>query len=180
MDAREIFDSYFANIAEQGPTALADYTQNLLWTPRATLALVRVGLKVFPAGEAVAKGLASENEWGRSEYLCLDVTITDPKTWGPPVFIAETENSPLKSRVQYDAWKLTSVDARRRVLVAYWGKGTEFKTFEQLRAAVHEVCAGQPGKDILLIGGDYNARPTTIGEFRRAHETSIVGMHSVR
>jgi len=126
MDAREIFDSYFSFIAEQGATALADYTQNVLWTPRATIALAHVGLKVFPAGEAVAKGRASENEWGRSEYLCLDVTIADLKTWGPPVFVAEHENSPLRSRVQYHAWKLLSVDARRRVLVAYWGKGTEF------------------------------------------------------
>lgn len=178
MDAKEIFEAYFRFIAEQGPTVFADYLQNALWTPRATTALAHVGLKAFPAGEAAARGHAGRNQWGRCEYMGLDVAICDPKTWGAPLFIAEHENSVFKPQVQYCAWKLLSVEAKRRVLVAYWGDGTEFKTFDALTDAVKEVCGGQPGKDILLIGGKYGARPTSIDEFRAAHPTHIVGVHS--
>jgi hypothetical protein len=180
MDAREIFDAYFRFFAEQGPTAFADYVRSPLWTPRATTALVHVGLKAFPAGEPAAKGYAGQNQWNRSEYLCLDVAVVDPQTWGAPLFVAEHENSRFKAQVQYCAWKLLSVEAQRRVLVAYWGEGTEFKHFDALREAVKEVCAGQPSKDILLIGGNYAAKPTTIDEFRdtKVHDTAIVGVHA--
>jgi hypothetical protein len=177
MDAKEIFESYFRFVAEQGPTVFADYTQNALWTPRATSALAHVGLKAFPASEVTAKGHAGQNQWGRSEYLNLDVTIGDPKTWGPPAFIAEHENAPSKAQVQYDTWKLLVVEAQRRVLVGYWGDGTQFKNFDEMKAAVLEVCGGQPGKDVLVLGGKYNAKPTNIDEFRAAHETFIAGVH---
>jgi hypothetical protein len=177
LHSKDIFDDYFRAIEEQGPGALADYTQDALWTPRATLALVRVGLAVFPGGEVTAKGQSEANPWRRSEYCNLDVCIVDPNSWSAPVFTAEHENSPKRERLQYDAWKLLTVEARRRVLVGYWGKGTEFKNFAALREAVEEVCADHPRKDILLVGGDFNARPGSINEFRKAHETAVVGVH---
>lgn len=178
MDARDIFEAYFRFIAEQGPAIFADYTRNALWTPRATTALAHVGLAAFPSGDAAAKGHAGQNQWGRCEYMNLDVTICDPKTWSAPLFVAEHENSAFKAQVQYCAWKLLSVEAKRRVLVAYWGEGTEFKTFDSMTEALKEVCSGQPGKDILLIGGKFNAKPTNIEEFRAAHSTHIVGVHA--
>lgn len=177
MDARGIFDSYFNFFAEQETTVFADYTNAALWTLRATTALVHVGMKAFP-GEVTAKGHSKLNPWNRSEYMTLDVAITDPNTWASPLFIAEHENSPSKERVQYDAWKLVSVEAQRRILVAYFGRGTEFKNFEALNKAVREVCEGQPGKDILLIGGQADAVPTSVTAFREIHETMIVGVMS--
>jgi hypothetical protein len=92
------------------------------------------------------------------------------------MYIAEHENYANKSRVQYDAWKLLAVEAKRRILVSYFGKGTEFKNFDELTKAVREVCADQPGKDILLIGGQADLKPTTIDAFRSAHDTMIVGL----
>lgn len=80
---------------------------------------------MFP-GEVTAKGHSARNPWGRSEYLTLDVAITDPNSWTSPLFIAEHENNGSLARVQYDAWKLLSVESRRRILVAYFGRGTEF------------------------------------------------------
>jgi len=178
MDAKQVIDAYFQFIAEQGPTVFSDYTRDALWTPWATRALLQAGLKAFPEGEAAARGHAGNNQWGRSEYMNLDVAICDPKTWAAPLFVAEHENAAFKAKVQYCAWKLLSVESRRRVLVAYWGKGTEFKTFDALTEAVREVCEGQHGKDIILIGGDNAAKPTNKDEFRAAHATHIVGIHS--
>ena len=175
MDARGIFDAYFNFFAEQEKTVFADYSSATMWTPRATSALVHVGLKTFPTSEVTAKSHRL-NPWDRSEYLTLDVAITDPKSWASPLFIAEHENSPSKERIQYDAWKLLAVEARRRILVAYWGRGTDFKTFEALNKAVLEVCGSQPGKDILLIGGQADALPTDAVMFSNIHETAIVGV----
>jgi len=174
MDARGIFDSYFNFFAEQETTVFADYTNAALWTLRATTALVHVGLKTFP-GEVTAKEHRL-NPWNRSEYMTLDVAITDPNSWAPPLFIAEHENCANKERVQYDAWKLLSVESQRRILVTYWGRGTDFKNFETLNKAVREVCEGQLGKDILLIGGQADARPTNATAFREIHETAIIGL----
>lgn len=173
MDAREIFDAYFNFFAEQERTVFVDYANAALWTLRATTALVHVGLKAFP-GEVTAKGHSARNPWGRSEYLTLDVMIADPNSWASPLFVAEHENSPSVARLQYDAWKLLSVESRRRVLVAYFGRGTEFKDFAALSQAVRDVCEGQPGKDILLIGGQADALPTEASAFQKAHETTIV------
>ena len=175
MDARGIFDAYFNFFAEQEKTVFADYTNATLWTSRATTALVHVGLKAFPASEVTAKGHRL-NPWDRSEYLTLDVAITDPKSWAPPLFIAEHENSPRKDRVQHNAWKILSVEAHCRILVAYWGRGTELEDFKALTNAVREVCEGHPGKDILLIGGQAEAAPTTPKTFREVHQTAIVGL----
>jgi hypothetical protein len=177
LHASDIFEAYFRELAEQGPTVFADYKRDALWTPRATLALVRVGLAVFPDGEVTARGHATQNPWGRSEYCNIDVSIVDPGSWGSPVFTAEHENSPRRDRLQYDAWKLLTVESHRRVLIGYWGPGTEFANFAAMKQAVEEVCADHPRKDVLLIGGNYEARPTNINELRKVHETAIVGIH---
>ena len=180
MDAREIFDAYFNFFVEQERTAFLDYTNSTLWTRRATKALVHVGIKAFTSElkdripEVSAKEHA-DNPYGRSEYFTLDVSITDPNTWKSPLFIAEHENSGSLERVQYDAWKLLSVDAKHRVLVAYFGGTCRAKDFAALRQAVLEVCADHSGKDILLIGGQADARPDDAATFRSVHETAIVG-----
>jgi hypothetical protein len=177
LHANDIFEAYFREVAEQGRGAFANYTRDKQWTPHATLALVRVGLAVFPGGEPTAKGQSTQNSWGRSEYCNLDVCILDTNTWGAPVFTAEHENSPSFPRLQYDAWKLLTIESSRRVLVGYWGTGTDFANFAAMKKAVEEVCTDHPHKDVLLIGGDYAARPTSVDEFRAAHETAIVGNH---
>jgi len=176
MHANELFEAYFRSLAELGAIPHYSGYQYGLWTQLATAALVQVGLRAFPDGSKVAKN--HRDSYGRSEYLDLDVTVLDPTTWGTPLFVAEHENSMLRARVQYDAWKLLSVDARRRMLVAYFG-GKECPTFADLKAAVEEVCRDNPGKDILLVGGDYRAKPTNIDDLRKAHDTAIVGFHSL-
>jgi hypothetical protein len=47
----------------------------------------------------------NRDSYGRSEYLTLDVAITD-SNWGPPLFIAEHENAPWPEKIKYDAWKV--------------------------------------------------------------------------
>jgi hypothetical protein len=173
LHANELFEGYFRALAELGAISHYSGYQYGLWTKLATAALVQVGLRAFPEGTKVAKN--HRDSFGRSEYLALDVAILDPTTWGPPLFVAEHENSMLKARAQYDAWKLLSVDSRRRVLVAYFG-GKECPTFDALKDAVAEVCQDNPGKDILLIGGDNGAVPKTLDELRAAHQTAIVGV----
>jgi hypothetical protein len=174
MLANEVIDAYFRALAEGGP--ITDYIHSARWTLRATAALLHVGLQAFPEGERTAKN--HPDRFARSEHMTLDVMIADPATWGPPLFVAEHENAWSKNRVQYDAWKLLAVEARRRVLVAYYGKGTEFATFKALEAAVKDVCKDNVGKDIILIGGDCAATPTSVDELRKAHESAIVGVHT--
>ena len=170
----DLMESYFEYFTRQVPSILADYIQKGTWTPWATRALVEVGRGAFPGAEAAAKWHSGHNQFNRSEYLNLDVTIFDAKTWGSPVFIAEHENHPSKEQIQYDAWKLLSVEAECRMLVGYWGPGTDFATFEILRLAIAEVCLDHPHKQILLIAGRNDARPSTSVEFRRAHDIAIV------
>ena len=177
MNTREITDTYYAALEGQGEAIVADYVDDALWTPRATVALVKAGLAACPSGKPAARGHAHQNQWKRSEYLCLDVVIVDGD-WSAPGFIAEHENSPSRERIQYNAWKLLSVESRRRVLVAYWNGGKNgCATFEDLVKAVTEVTEAQPGKDILLIGGDYQAQPDSLAALRRAYRDSIVGTH---
>ena len=174
MSSRNIADEYFGFFAQQEPAVFADYANATLWTSRATTALVHVGLQVFP-GEVTARGHSSRNPWSRSEYMTLDVVIVDPNTWGSPQFTAEHENSSSRSRVQYDAWKLLSVESRCRVLVAYFGHGTEFADFAALSAAVREVCTDHPGKEVMVIGGQAHALPQNGIEFQKIHESELLG-----
>lgn len=174
MTPQEIFAAYF-NALEQ-PGSLNAYPQRALWTPVATTALVRVGLQAFPQGNKGAKNHC--DPYGRSEYLTLDVSITDPVTWGPPLFISEHEQFCGRAKVQYCAWKLLSVDAKQRVLVTYFGKGTDFATVGELEQAVREVCQDHPGKELLLIAADYDAHPASHRELVAIHHTRVIGVES--
>lgn len=97
--------------------------------------------------------------------------------WGPPLFVAEHENAPWPEKIKYDAWKLLVTEAKRRMLVGYFGAKTRIKSFEELRAAVEEVCQDNPGKDVLLVGAEWGAAPKTPAELKAIHRTAIVGVH---
>lgn len=173
MPAHEIVAAYL-DALQADPAWAATFCQsNALYTPLATAALVRAGFAEFPEAEHTAK--QHPNRWGRCEYLTLDVVLCDLESWASPLFIAEHENSPSKSRIQYNAWKLLSVDAKRRVLVAYWGADKELPDFEALRSAVAEVAEDNPRRDIVLIAADYNAMPASATELRAGHRSVIVG-----
>ncbi len=176
MNAREIFDCYLDELTLD-PSAWTSYTANALWTPTATRALVATGLRAYPEGEATAKG--HRDRYGRSEYLTLDACVCPP-SWGAPLFVAEHENAGRTDKVQYCAWKLLVTEARRRVLVAYFGAGTDLADFAALRAKVEEVAKDNPGhetsiKDILLIGGRWGASPSSNADLRGLHESAIIG-----
>jgi hypothetical protein len=171
MRANEIFDAYFSQLVYAG--RVAEYVRGPLWTHTVTTALTYVGLLAFPEGSKVPKSRG--DTYGRSDYIALDVMITDPNTWGPPLFVAEHEDAELPWKVEYCAWKLLAVDAQLRVLVAYFGKGTEFETFDDLRKTVEAVTNDNAGKGIIVIGGNYMATPSTLDELRKVHKSAIVG-----
>ena len=173
MNAQEIVAAYL-DALEASPSWAETYRRsNALYTPLATAALVKAGFAACPGTEHTAKG--HRNRWDRSEYLTLDVVLCDSETWASPLFVAEHENSPWKSKIQYDAWKLLAVDAQRRVLVAYWGADKSLPTFEKLREAVMEVAKDNPKRDLVLIAADYRAMPSDAKELRELHEYAIVG-----
>lgn len=172
--ASTIFSLYIDALVEDA-AALRDYPHSELWTHRATRALVQVGVRLFPNAEVTAKKHTHMNWAARSEYLTLDVMLCDQKsTWGPPVFVAEHENTPTIERIQYNAWKLLSVVARTRVLVAYFGPKSA-SSFEKIAAAAQEVCDDNPGRDVLLIGGLYDATPKSVRELRECHRFVELG-----
>jgi len=172
--AKEIFEAYLNSLCQGGEQACADYHYPKAWTHRATLALIAAGRVALSTAEAAAKG--HPDRYGQSEYLTLDVLLYNPETdLKPPLFIAEHENSPDPKRVQYAAWKLLIVESRWRMLVAYFGEDCGIKSFDNLEELVREVCKHNPGKDILLIGADYNVEPKTVKELRLIHKTAIIG-----
>lgn len=173
MTAHEIVTNYLDALQADSSWPETYRRSNSLYTPLATTALVKAGFAAFPVAEHTAK--AHRDRWNRSEYLTLDVVLCDPETWASPLFIAEHENSPWKSKIQYDAWKLLAVDAQRRVLVAYWGADKSLPTFEALREAVSEVAKSNPKRDIILIAADYKAMPADATELRALHQSAVVG-----
>ncbi|MDI7268838.1 MAG: hypothetical protein QME96_12675, partial [Myxococcota bacterium] len=140
---------------------------------RACLALVTAGRREFPAAEGATR--PRKDSSGRSEYLTMDVMLFDDATWGPPLFVAEHEQSGDAWQVRYSAWKLLVVEARRRVLVTYFGEGTGIRNVDQLRDLVREVCRENKKKDIIVIAAPCNAKPKTAEELRSMHESVIVG-----
>ncbi|MDI7268380.1 MAG: hypothetical protein QME96_10330 [Myxococcota bacterium] len=174
--ARDVVDAYLAALAAGGEAACRDYCLDpRAWTARACLALVDAGRREFPVAEGATR--PRKDTSGRSEYLTTDVMLWDEGSWGPPLFVAEHEQSGDAWQVQYSAWKLLVVEARRRVLVAYFGEGTGIRNLERLGDLVREVCRDNKGKDITIIAAPCNARPRTSEELRSMHESMIVGEH---
>ena len=177
ITARDYFTAYLDALVAGGEAACKDYQgPREVWTRRATLALSQAGQLVQVGAETAAKG--DPDRHGRSEYLALDVTVYDAGSWAPPLFVGEHENWVYEWRVQYAAWKLLSVEAKRRMLVAYYGERTEIPSFDRLTELVREVCRDNKGKDIFLVGGEYYAEPANVDDLRAAHNTEIVGVHS--
>ena len=177
MVANEIYERYLSALLETS-NVWEKWSDAQLWTAEATRALVLAGRAAFPSGTPNAKG-HRDDEYGRSEYLTLDVCVTD-QTWGPPLFIAEHENFPGRSKIEYCAWKLLAVRARRRVLVAYYDTTARSENYVRsmadLAAAVLKVCEASDGKDIIVIGADYNATPSSEDSLRKAHTMKVVGV----
>ena len=168
----------FLDALVKHPGAHAAYVSNPAWTPLATAALIDVGVACSTGSKvrAAARG-TKDPDHGRSEYLTLDVCVYDDSTWGPPLFIAEHENSRDIDKIKYCAWKLLVTEASRRVLIAYYSASVGMKG---LIAAVREVAAANPGaripRDILLIAAPWDARPANNEHLRAAFQSSIVGV----
>ena len=176
MQANEIVARWLEVIAETAD-AHAAYLSNARWTTIATGALIKVGLEAS-AGQklrAAARGFA-DPEYGRSEYLTLDVSIYDQATWGPPLFIAEHENAADLEKIQYCAWKLLTTQAKRRVLVAYYGRKY---TYEDLIEGVREVARANPGqtapRDLIVIAAPWGDRPRSNEVLTASFVSAIVG-----
>jgi len=137
---------------------------------------VQAGQECFPKAEFAAKG--HKDTSGVSEYFAIDVLGYGLGEWGRPLFAAEHENRSVQDRVhlQYAAWKLYSVDVQRRVLVSFYSPGTKVESFERMCELVREVASFQRGKDLILIGADYNATPATPDDVRALFDSQIIGV----
>jgi hypothetical protein len=164
----KLFDEYCRVLAEAAPALGADGSDPKLWTRVATTSLVRVAYFAFPKAKAAAKGFP--DQYDRQEYKGHDVTLWDAATWGPPLFVAEHDNSGQSARVQYDAWKLLTTESAERVLVAYYGDGTDMLTFEDLAGAVKRVASDNPGRRLLLIGAKYFGTDVDLASLRASHK----------
>ncbi len=181
MTANEIVAT-FLDALLKNDTAHAAYVSNRSWTALATAALIEAGMAASTGEKlrAAARG-TKDPDYKRSEYLTLDVCVYDNASWGPPLFIAEHENSSDVLKVQYCAWRLLCTQASRRVLVAYYAKTVGMKG---LVAAVHEVAAavaaatpgGEVPREVLVIAAPWEASPATNVELRALFETSTVGV----
>ncbi len=183
----DLFDAYFASIEVAGLQACRDWSDRSAWSVHARRALYAARAVIICA-HPILRGrdpniyvpmhlaVGTVNEWGRSGgHFGLEATLTDPgNVWSAPLFIAYHENVPSPDRVQYAAWKLHSVKATQRMMVAYFGRSAPIDTFERLEGLVREVCSAHAGQDILLIGGDLEAKVSVAADLRSAHRTAIV------
>ena len=172
ITAHEIVQAYLDALLANPDCATA-FQDSAVWTKLATTALVKAGREGFRIAEHTAK--EHPDRYGRSEYLTLDVVLCDPSTWGPPLFVAEHESWSTRTKVQYDAWKLYAVEARRRVLIAYWGLDKTLRTFDDLKTAVAEVSRDNAERDLLVIAADGRAVPKTATELRALHQSAVIG-----
>jgi len=122
---RELMHKYFAKVVD-APTKSTRAQSlwrgdqrwtNPAWTFEMTRALASAANDLLPDKRIAAKGVG--DSYGRHEYLTLDVTTYDDTSWKWPAIIVEHENSPSAEKLRYCAWKLLSVRADMRVLVAY-------------------------------------------------------------
>jgi hypothetical protein len=176
MDLARVTDAYFVELGKQGEAVVEDYNRDDLWTRRATTALSQVGLSLFPEHQLFTKApIAGAMRPVRGQHHAVDVLLAPKDGWGDPSFLAEHESSPRKARVQADAWRLFSIHAKVRVLIAYWGTNTEFATFADLRKAMYDVARDHFGKELLVIGGESGHQPRTLAALRAAHDFVAIG-----
>lgn len=122
------------------------------WTDRATRAIGRAfdgnGLAMV-----VHKGRPHE---GRSEYLGLDV-MGSRAEWGKPTMIAELENRTHPDWPAYALWKLLSVDAEARFLLAFFNGNARTRpaSAEELaKLLADQVAQHFPGRRAYLLLAD--------------------------
>jgi hypothetical protein len=175
MDLRSGVEAFREQMEKTADVA-ALYTGKLEpWTKVATGALISAGKTDFPEADFAAKGYHDGHE--RCEYFAVDVTGYVNSVWAPPVFVAEHENSPWRERLQYQTWKLLCIEARRRILVGYSGKGRKgyVGSFEEMVAAVREVAQAIPRRDVVLLGAPYGAEPKDGPAVSAPYEAQVVG-----
>jgi hypothetical protein len=148
-----------------GPPAWAYYRDPARrgWGPVVTKALVVAAHATFDETlDVAARGFPDRG--GREEYFGLDVCGNHPGAWDPPYLVMEHEPWPWGDRVKYAAWKLLSIDATYRVMVACWGESRKasepVRSWDSLLAAVIEVAGtGRFHGDLLLLGSPMTAPP---------------------
>lgn len=126
-----------------------------------TRALAAAARTALPEMHVAGKGIDCGDKYGRHEYLTMDLTVYDDNKWECPTLIVEHENSPSGAKLQYCAWKLLSVYAKARILVAYidttgryaWCKNSA----AELRTVLLPVLAAHPDKPLALFVGDWCA-----------------------
>jgi len=175
VTAHNLVTAYLDDLATGRDVACREYAADdrEAWTRRACLALVKAGRCVATVAEAATRG--GPDCYRRSEYLSLDVMLYEDAHWGPPVFIAEHENFGGMAKVQYCAWKVLVVEAQWRVLVAYFGRGTEFSSFPDLQAAVDLISQHNCNRTVVLVGGDNGVRPQSVADLRQMHQWAMIG-----
>jgi len=164
MTGDDLFEAFITRLSTNGDAAGIWWNKwnTKRWTSTLTAATADAVLSVVPGPnakrEVAAKG--RRDRYRRSEYLSLDV-IGYQNDWGPPLVAVELENTAWKPK--YCAWKLLSVDARLRVLIAYVdpaGNHPKYKAnAADLVADLREVTAAQPGKGLHLFCGEWGADP---------------------
>ena len=172
MDTERVFNEFLDALVE-APGAYKSYVWNSLWTQLATAALIKAGLA---AAEGHGKKLCAaarnhkDERYGRSEYLTLDACIYDDDNWGPPLFIAEHENSKYPAKVQYCAWKLLVTEARCRVLVAYYTTDLGLDGLVDALRTVAGANARMAPRGFTLIAAPYEGQPESNAELRSMFE----------
>jgi hypothetical protein len=144
------------------------------WTTAMTRSLGAAAHEIFPnahvAGKDIDSSLSYCDPYERREYLSLDLTVYDNANWTAPLMIAEHEISPSPEKVQYCAWKLLSVHADVRLLVAYFdstGKYADWvNSADAVEGCLKEVVRDHKDKPLFLLAGDWSRDWNRIFEIR--------------
>jgi hypothetical protein len=135
------------------------------WTAAMTKVLTETTKAMSPNLHVAAKD--NHDGYDRAEYFNLDVTAYDDSRWGPPQLIVEHEHRPDK--LQYSAWKLLCVDARLRILVAYFGSidPPRLASKAELISVVRPVIEEFPEKALTVIIGNWESNKGAQNDWSR-------------
>jgi len=131
------------------------------------------GLRVSERGQGDNDNLADD--------LAIEVVGTLEPGWAPPVVIADHEPSLQRDQLQRRAWKLLSIEARRRVLVCYWADAPgrprgSVRSLPEVEVLVKEVARALPRRDLYVLAAPFAGKARKRAEVPKLFHSYIVGV----
>lgn len=175
--SRDVVESFQNALALHPDVLRAWQSRDEAWNGVVTQALLAASTVEVPSGYRFTR---MSPEGSRAVALSVDVAAQQEE-WGAPAFLAVHETAADAMAVRLSAWQLVTLEAKKRVLVAYWDpKVRGVSSLEKLVELVKEVCVAQPCKDVLLVAAPVRAHAHSAQDLAAQFRSHIVGVWTER